>query len=106
VEVFAPGDQSGPSYFVCASSLDAVLAIMVGKARHCIGVHMRAVDRHEQPEDDKSTSEDAKNLTPLMTPLRIEQLGWSRADAADVRSRLHSFADDWDDPDMDVYDAV
>jgi hypothetical protein len=44
--------------------------------------------------------------TPLKTPLRIEQLGWSREDAADVRARLHSFAADWDDPDMDVYDAV
>ena len=28
------------------------------------------------------------------------------AKAADLRGRLHSFAGDWDRPDMDVYDAL
>jgi hypothetical protein len=68
---------------------------------------MRALDRQERPVDDETTSEEAvAHLTPLKTPLRIEKLGWSRSDAAEVRARLQSFADDWDDPDMDVYDAL
>lgn len=68
---------------------------------------MRALDRHECPDDDELASEDAKtHRIQVKTPLRIDQLGWSRADAADVRARLHSFAEDWDDPEMDVYDAV
>jgi len=35
----------------------------------------------------------------------IEELGWSSAEAADTRWRLQAFAEDWDDPSMDVYDA-
>lgn len=34
------------------------------------------------------------------------QLGWSREEAARVRDSLMSFADDWDDPAMDVYDEL
>jgi hypothetical protein len=68
---------------------------------------MRALNRHEQPEDDESNLEEAlTHLTAVKTPRRIEDLGWSRSDAADVRARLQSFADDWDDPDMNVYDAL
>ena len=32
--------------------------------------------------------------------------GISPAQAADLRARLQSFADDWDRPDMDAYDAL
>jgi uncharacterized protein (DUF433 family) len=35
----------------------------------------------------------------------IEDLGWSAAEAAETRERLQAFAEDWDDPAMDVYDA-
>ena len=68
---------------------------------------MRAHDRHDLPESDEpSRDEKAIRLAQSSTTLRVEQLGWSRADAADVRARLQSFADDWDDPTMDVYDAL
>ena len=32
--------------------------------------------------------------------------GVSTAAAADLRARLRTFADDWDRPDMDVYDVT
>ena len=32
--------------------------------------------------------------------------GINESQAADLRQRLNPFADDWDRPDMDVYDAV
>ncbi len=82
----------------------AIILLAIGHTS--LRVNMRELNRHNLPEDDEPTSEDAiPHLTPLKTPLRIEQLGWSRSDAAEVRARLQSFANDWDDPDMDVYDA-
>lgn len=38
--------------------------------------------------------------------LLVRQLGWDRAEAADTRSRLRPFADDWDAPGMDAYDDL
>jgi len=35
----------------------------------------------------------------------IRNLGWSMADAALTRHRLLAFAEDWDDPQMDIYDV-
>lgn len=38
-------------------------------------------------------------------PIRyIADLGWTPEHAAQLRWRLRTFADDWDDPEMDVYD--
>lgn len=68
---------------------------------------MRAFYRHDLPNpEDPSTDEAPRQLTSADTLLRIEQLGWSRTDAAEIRARLQSFADDWDDPEMDLYDAL
>lgn len=36
-------------------------------------------------------------------PLTISDLGWTREQARDVRARLATFAADWDDPSMDIY---
>ncbi len=35
----------------------------------------------------------------------IRNFGWSTSDAAMTRHRLLAFAEDWDDPQMDVYDV-
>jgi len=35
--------------------------------------------------------------------LTIHDLGWTKEMARDVRAQLASFAEDWDDPAMDVY---
>ena len=39
-------------------------------------------------------------------PLTIDDLGWSQAKAAVVREQLASFVEDWDDPRLDVYNAL
>lgn len=36
----------------------------------------------------------------------ISDLGWTPEQAAEVRRRLLPFAEDWDDPAMDIYDAT
>lgn len=38
--------------------------------------------------------------------LSLEQAGWTQEEAAQIRAHLGSFAEDWDDPAMDVYDAL
>ena len=35
--------------------------------------------------------------------LTIRDLGWTRERAREVRAKLATFAVDWDDPSMDVY---
>jgi len=41
-------------------------------------------------------------LTPYDVDLRVR--GISRKQAAELRERLASFAEDWDSPEMDIYD--
>ena len=36
----------------------------------------------------------------------LEARGINEAQAADLRARLQAFADDWDRPEMDAYDAL
>lgn len=38
--------------------------------------------------------------------LRVADLGWTPAQAADTRARLASFAEDWDAPGMEGYDDL
>jgi hypothetical protein len=38
--------------------------------------------------------------------LDLSERGIDDRQAADLRQRLRPFADDWDRPEMDVYDAV
>ena len=53
---------------------------------------------------------DVRNETPVIVtfldPSRIDlrARGIDEARAADLRARLSTFAEDWDSPDMDVYD--
>lgn len=39
-------------------------------------------------------------------PLLVEDLGWTREEAAAVRAQLATFAEDWEAPEMDAYDAL
>lgn len=38
--------------------------------------------------------------------LPISTLGWTQKEAADTYHRLQSFAEDWDAPGMELYDAL
>jgi uncharacterized protein (DUF433 family) len=50
--------------------------------------------------------EAAREFDGADLPLTLSDLGWTREQAASVRQQLQPFADDWDDPSMDVYDAL
>ena len=43
---------------------------------------------------------------PDAGPVDLGQRGIRPEQAADLRSRLKAFAEDWDRPDMDAYDAL
>jgi len=45
-----------------------------------------------------------RTIEEARKPLSIDDLGWTQERAAQVRARLSSFAEDWDDPEMDIYD--
>jgi hypothetical protein len=42
---------------------------------------------------------------PQTEALTIDDLGWSQEKAREVRTKLATFAEDWDDPRMDVYNS-
>ena len=44
-----------------------------------------------------------KNVPPAEPKLTIRDLGWTRERAREVRAKLATFAVDWDDPSMDIY---
>ena len=44
-----------------------------------------------------------KSVARPTRKLSIHDLGWSRERAREVRAKLATFATDWDDPSMDVY---
>ena len=46
------------------------------------------------------------NGNPLNRHIDLSQRGVSQAQAADLRNRLDTFAEDWNRPEMDAYDAL
>jgi hypothetical protein len=47
----------------------------------------------------------AKAAPPAEPKFTIRDLGWTRERAREVRAKLATFAVDWDDPSMDIYNA-
>ena len=43
---------------------------------------------------------------PRTGPVDLRERGIDEANAADLRGRLRAFAEDWDRPEMDVYDEM
>jgi hypothetical protein len=57
--------------------------------------------RGKQPE---ATPRKLEKRVPLTKhKLTIRDLGWTRGRAREVRAKLATFAFDWDDPSMDIY---
>jgi hypothetical protein len=58
------------------------------------------------------TPADVKEARVLVTflpkpgPIDLRERGIDEAQAADLRRRLQTFVEDWERPDMDVYDAL
>ena len=58
----------------------------------------------EVPTDIKD-SRVIVTFIPDGSPLDLRAKGIDEDQAADLRARLRTFAEDWDRPEMDVYDA-
>ena len=52
--------------------------------------------------------DEARVIVTFMPPGQIDlrQRGIDESQAADLRARLHTFAEDWESPEMDAYDAL
>jgi hypothetical protein len=48
----------------------------------------------------------AKRAPRAEKKLTIRDLGWTRDRAREVRAKLATFAVDWDDPSMDIYNEL
>jgi hypothetical protein len=64
-------------------------------------MHVRALGR-KQPAS--ATGKKLKRSPWRGERLTIRDLGWTREHAREVRAKLATFAVDWDDPSMDIYD--
>jgi hypothetical protein len=63
-------------------------------------------DKVEFLEPPPQTNETRVLVTFLSSGfVHLSDKGISEAQAADLRGHLRSFAEDWDRPDMDVYDS-
>ncbi|MFL6215846.1 MAG: hypothetical protein ACJ74J_18325 [Blastocatellia bacterium] len=58
----------------------------------------------EMPED----IDEARVIVTFMPPGQIDlrQRGIDESQAANLRARLHTFAEDWESPEMEAYDAL
>jgi hypothetical protein len=54
------------------------------------------------------SAEETKVLVTFLSPSRVDlrERGISEAQAADLRARFGAIAEDWDRPEMDVYDEL
>ena len=52
--------------------------------------------------------DEARVIVTFMPPGQIDlrQRGIDESQAADLRARLHTFAEDWESPEMEAYDAL
>jgi len=60
----------------------------------------------ETPPDIEGSRVIVTFLPPGAREIDLRDLGIDGAQAADLRARLAAFAEDWDRPEMDVYDGL
>ena len=65
-----------------------------------IRMHVKALSKKQAPAVPRKQ---AKRLPRADKKLTIRDLGWTREHAREVRAKLATFAADWDDPSMDIY---
>lgn len=59
-----------------------------------------------EPAPSVSDARVIVTFLPQSATIDLESRGISREQATDLQSRLGAFAEDWQRPDMDVYDAL
>ena len=79
----------------CVANLNGTISVLDGVCPHEGG-----------PLGEGSIEEGRVVVTflPKREPIDLRQRGIDEVQASDLRSRLKSFAADWDRPEMDVYD--
>jgi hypothetical protein len=65
-----------------------------------IGMHVKALSGKRPPW---APAKQAERVPRAGKKLTIRDLGWTREQAREVRAELATFAVDWDDPSMDIY---
>ena len=60
----------------------------------------------EAPRDIDDDTRVIVTFLPNNQGINLKDLGINEAAAAELRNRLASFEEDWNSPDMEVYDAV
>jgi hypothetical protein len=63
-------------------------------------MHVKALSSKRAPAAPRKR---AKRVPRARKKFTIRELGWTREHAREVRAKLATFAVDWDDPSMDVY---
>jgi hypothetical protein len=63
------------------------------------------VELREVPDEIK-VARVIVTFLPPRGPVDLRTLGITEAEAAELRARLQAFAEDWERPEMDIYDAL
>jgi hypothetical protein len=63
-------------------------------------MHVKALSGRRPPRDPRKQGKRVPRAGKKRT---IRDLGWTREHAREVRAKLATFAMDWDDPSMDIY---
>jgi len=64
------------------------------------------VELLEQPPADTTESRVVVTFLPAHTAVDLRERGIDERQAGDLRRRLAAFTEDWDRPEMDVYDEL
>lgn len=59
-----------------------------------------------EPAPDAQDARVVVTFLPRPSSVNLSERGIDPSQAADLRGRLQSFAEDWDRPEMDVYDEL
>lgn len=72
----------------------------IEKTTHTIPTSPAVGRAENSPDAANNPSEKPKKL------LTIHDLGWTKEQAAEVRALFACIAEDWDDPEMDIYNDL
>lgn len=69
------------------------------------GVYQDGKVEFVEPVPEGASGRVIVTFLPKPKVIDLRELGITKAQAADLRARLSTFAEDWDRPEMDVYDV-
>ena len=60
----------------------------------------------QRPSHPKATIKSSKALPRKKKRPTVQSLGWTKEEALETYYKFRAFAEDWDDPAMEVYDDI